>query len=217
MKTESFIKLINEGEYYALYKIPSKDVKLLKGRLNYNEESTKYFDREIIYGVCTNLYECEDGIVAVSGVAYITKDTYALPKDIGIKCKAILCEFPITMEEEMRDDEINRIERWLPNGTKAEEVKFGDQAAFDKAMSDKVSIPEGHRREEPVHPDYYKGDNKDGKSIEVFDIIDQFVSGDFYLGNVLKYVCRAGKKSKETKKRDLEKAAHYIMEAIKRI
>ena len=107
----------------------------------------------------------------------------------------------ISKEKEMRDDEIDRIERWLPNDTKV------DQAAF----------PEGHRREEPVHPDYYKGDNKDGKAIEVFDIIDQFVSGDFYLGNVLKYVCRAGKKSKETKKRDLEKAAHYIMEAIKRI
>lgn len=66
-----------------------------------------------------------------------------------------------------------------------------------------------------IHPDYYKGEIN-GKSIEVFDIIDQFVSGDFYLGNVLKYICRAGKKSKETKKQDLEKAAHYIQEAIKR-
>jgi hypothetical protein len=70
--------------------------------------------------------------------------------------------------------------------------------------------------QEPKHPDYYKGDNEDGKAIEVFDIIDQFVGGDFYLGNVLKYVCRAGKKSKETKKQDLEKALHYIKEAIKR-
>lgn len=70
--------------------------------------------------------------------------------------------------------------------------------------------------QEPEHPDYYKGDNEDGKAIEVFDIIDQFVGGDFYLGNVLKYVCRAGKKSKETKKQDLEKALHYIKEAIKR-
>lgn len=70
--------------------------------------------------------------------------------------------------------------------------------------------------QEPEHPDYYKGDNEDGKAIEVFDIIDQFVDGDFYLGNVLKYVCRAGKKSKETKKQDLEKALHYIKEAIKR-
>lgn len=70
---------------------------------------------------------------------------------------------------------------------------------------------------EPVHPDYYKGNSPDGKSIEVFDIVDQFVGGDFYLGNVLKYVCRAGKKSKGTKKQDLEKALHYIKEAIKRL
>ena len=70
---------------------------------------------------------------------------------------------------------------------------------------------------EPVHPDYYKVNCQDGKSIEVFDIVDQFVGGDFYLGNVLKYVCRAGKKSEETKKRDLEKALHYIKEAIKRL
>lgn len=70
---------------------------------------------------------------------------------------------------------------------------------------------------EPVHPNYYKGNCPDGKSIEVFDIVDQFVGGDFYLGNVLKYVCRAGKKSKETKRQDLEKALHYIKEAIKRL
>lgn len=70
---------------------------------------------------------------------------------------------------------------------------------------------------EPIHPDYYKGNSPDGKSIEVFDVVDQFVGGDFYLGNVLKYVCRAGKKSKETKKQDLEKALHYIKEAIKRL
>lgn len=109
--------------------------------------------------------------------------------------------------ETMRDD----IKRWMPKGTEIEEVKFGDQKAFNKAFSS-----EKNHRDEPVHPDYYKGNNKDGKAIEVFDIIDQFVDDDFYLGNVLKYVCRAGKKSKETKKQDLEKAMHYIMEAIKR-
>lgn len=118
----------------------------------------------------------------------------------------------VSKENDMHRDDIKR---WLPKETEVTEVKFGDQKAFNGAF-----IPEGHRRneepEEPVHPDYYKGENKDGKSIEVFDIIDQFVNGDFYLGNVLKYVCRAGKKSKETKKRDLEKALHYITEAIKR-
>lgn len=61
------------------------------------------------------------------------------------------------------------------------------------------------------HPDYYQSGG-----IEVFDIIDHFVGGDFYLGNALKYICRAGKKSKETKIEDLRKAAHYIEEAIRR-
>lgn len=128
----------------------------------------------------------------------------------------------VSKENNMQKDDIKR---WLPKGTEVTEVKFGDDKAFKEAFWNNPSIPEGHRRDEepeglqvgePVHPDYYKGDNKDGKSIEVFDIIDQFVNGDFYLGNVLKYVCRAGKKSKETKKRDLEKALHYITEAIKR-
>jgi hypothetical protein len=129
----------------------------------------------------------------------------------------------IQKEDKMKDHEEKSnhrddIKRWLPKGTNVEEVKFGDQKGFNEAFlpPKKNSIPEWHRRDEPVHPNYYKGDNKDGKAIEVFDIIDQFVNGDFYLGNVLKYVCRAGKKSKETKKQDLEKALHYIMEAIKR-
>lgn len=112
------------------------------------------------------------------------------------------------------------IKRWLPEGAEVEEVKFGDQNGFNATFK-RDSIPEGHREVESMenskHPDYYRGDNKDGKAIEVFDIIDQFVDGDFYLGNVLKYVCRAGKKSKETKRQDLEKALHYIKEAIKRI
>lgn len=113
-------------------------------------------------------------------------------------------------ENEMRED----IKRWIPKDAELKEVNFGDKKAFNEAFNS--PIPEGHRRDEPKHPNYYKGNNKDGKAIEVFDIIDQFVDGDFYLGNVLKYVCRAGKKSKETKKQDLEKALHYIMEAIKR-
>lgn len=119
----------------------------------------------------------------------------------------------VSKENDVHKDDIKR---WLPKGTEVTEVKFGDDKAFKEAFWNNPPIPEGHRRDEPVHPNYYKGNNKDGKAIEVFDIIDQFVDGDFYLGNVLKYVCRAGKKSKETKKQDLEKALHYITEAIKR-
>lgn len=89
---------------------------------------------------------------------------------------------------------------------------------IEKLMAKKCERESGRTTDtEQVRPNYYKGNSPDGKSIEVFDVIDQFVDGDFYLGNVLKYVCRAGKKSKETKKQDLEKALHYIKEAIKRL
>ena len=118
---------------------------------------------------------------------------------------------------------ISDMSRWLPKGTKVVETKLGDTEGFKKATDDitQARINEMMKvkesESEPKHPEYYKGSNEDGKAIEVFDVIDQFVDGDFYLGNVLKYVCRAGKKSKETKRQDLEKALHYIKEAIKRI
>lgn len=58
------------------------------------------------------------------------------------------------------------------------------------------------------HPTHY---NK-GK-IEVIDFIEdqQF---NFNLGNAIKYICRAGIKSKETKIVDLEKAVWYIQREI---
>jgi len=37
---------------------------------------------------------------------------------------------------------------------------------------------------------------------------------DFNLGNVVKYVSRAGKKDKETKLQDLEKALWYLQRSI---
>ena len=49
--------------------------------------------------------------------------------------------------------------------------------------------------------------------IQVWDfIIDQDL--DFILGNVIKYVCRAGSKDGETRTDDLLKAAAYIRKAI---
>ena len=52
-------------------------------------------------------------------------------------------------------------------------------------------------------PDYYQRGN-----IEVWDFIrDQ--SLNYHLGNVIKYVCRAGYKDNDLK--DLKKAAHYLL------
>ena len=46
-------------------------------------------------------------------------------------------------------------------------------------------------------------------SIEVWDFIrDQELN--YHLGNAVKYICRAGFKSPETKTQDIKKAIHYL-------
>ena len=46
-------------------------------------------------------------------------------------------------------------------------------------------------------------------SIEVWDFIrDQQLN--YHLGNVVKYVCRAGHKDASTKRQDIKKAIHYL-------
>ena len=46
-------------------------------------------------------------------------------------------------------------------------------------------------------------------SIEVWDFIrDQGLN--YHLGNAIKYICRAGYKSSESKEKDLKKAIHYL-------
>ena len=58
-----------------------------------------------------------------------------------------------------------------------------------------------------IRPNYYN------KGIEVFDIIDTF-NLNFYLGNVVKYVCRCQYKNKDKKIEDLIKARTYINKQI---
>jgi hypothetical protein len=58
-------------------------------------------------------------------------------------------------------------------------------------------------------PSYYKRGN-----IEAFDVIDAWEL-DFYEGNVIKYLCRAGHKT-ESKYNDLMKAKEYLEKAIKK-
>ena len=55
-------------------------------------------------------------------------------------------------------------------------------------------------------PEYYQRGN-----IEVWDFIrDQNLN--YHLGNVIKYICRAGYKDNDLK--DLKKAAHYLLNEI---
>ena len=51
-------------------------------------------------------------------------------------------------------------------------------------------------------------------AIEVWDFIrDQQLN--YHLGNAIKYICRAGYKSSETKAQDLKKAIHYLENELK--
>ena len=60
------------------------------------------------------------------------------------------------------------------------------------------------------HPSHYA----DGK-IEVIDFIED-KNLNFNLGNVVKYVARAGKKDKSKEKEDLQKALWYLQREINR-
>lgn len=62
-----------------------------------------------------------------------------------------------------------------------------------------------------VHPAHYNV----GK-IEVIDAINEWQL-DFNLGNVVKYVARAGHKDAGTKIEDLEKAVFYLQDSIARL
>ena len=76
-----------------------------------------------------------------------------------------------------------------------------------KDISDRVvSLDEGPR------PKYYGG--KDNQ-YEVFKVLEAWeLDQDFYLGNVIKYLARAGKKNISTKKEDLQKALVYLQRRI---
>jgi len=62
-----------------------------------------------------------------------------------------------------------------------------------------------------IEPTYYKGDT----GIEAIDYIEAF-NLNFNLGNVIKYVSRAGKKTDDALE-DLEKARWYLNREIERI
>lgn len=61
------------------------------------------------------------------------------------------------------------------------------------------------------HPDHYQG-----RSLEAIDVIEDF-NLNFSLGNVVKYVLRAGKKNPNKKLEDLQKAKFYLEREIQKI
>ena len=63
-----------------------------------------------------------------------------------------------------------------------------------------------------VRPAHYGGA---GNAYEVFNVLEAWnLDKDFYLGNVIKYIVRAGKKDPAKTKEDLEKALVYLRRRI---
>ena len=60
-------------------------------------------------------------------------------------------------------------------------------------------------KEKINHPEHYGGDT----IYEAINIIEAW-DLNFHLGNVIKYISRAGKKNSETEIEDLEKARWYL-------
>lgn len=63
---------------------------------------------------------------------------------------------------------------------------------------------------DPINPDHYQFAN----GSQVIDITENM---NFLKGNVIKYVCRAGRKNPETELEDLLKAQFYLNREIVRV
>jgi len=66
------------------------------------------------------------------------------------------------------------------------------------------------KKEMVNHPQHYGGDTNPYEAIKVIENWGL----DFCLGNTVKYISRAGKKSKDTEIQDLEKALWYLQRKI---
>lgn len=75
--------------------------------------------------------------------------------------------------------------------------------AYECKLGDKIKILD------PIKPSYYN-DTK----ITPFDVIDDW-DLNFYLGNAIKYIKRAGKKDGNSRLQDLKKVREYINHEIK--
>ena len=74
-----------------------------------------------------------------------------------------------------------------------------------------ITREQPEKTDNPIQPSYYGS-----KGVQPIDIIeDQNLT--FNSGNVVKYVVRAGKKSKETEIQDLQKAKFYLDREISRL
>ena len=99
------------------------------------------------------------------------------------------------------DDEGIDYLKTIQQNMREQEIKIVKKMAITKALKEK---------QHGQTPKHYQG------TIQPIDLINA-QNLNFNLGNVVKYVCRAGKKKGENVLSDLEKAKNYINYEIERI
>jgi hypothetical protein len=89
-------------------------------------------------------------------------------------------------------------------------IKDYDKVKKDYAKLAELNIPILDNKNK-FRPEYYGGKTN---TYEVFNVLEAWeLDKDFYLGNVVKYLSRAGKKT-INKKEDLQKALVYLQRRI---
>jgi hypothetical protein len=102
------------------------------------------------------------------------------------------------------------------NVSATEEPKWVDPQDYSKKILDNIPLwnPTITPTTQPdaLRPKHYGGE---GNKFEVFTVLEAWgLDKDFYLGNVIKYVARAGKKDPTKEKEDLQKALVYLQRRI---
>lgn len=69
------------------------------------------------------------------------------------------------------------------------------------------------KKENVSHPQHYGGENNPYEAIKVIEAWEL----DFCLGNVIKYLSRAGKKDPKKEIEDLEKALWYLQRKVEHL
>lgn len=102
------------------------------------------------------------------------------------------------------------------NVSATQEPKWIDPQEYSKNILD--NMPKWTTNTSPteqpsaLRPEHYGGADS---TYEVFNVLEAWkLDKDFYLGNVIKYVARAGKKDSLKTKEDLQKALVYLQRRI---
>ena len=140
------------------------------------------------------------------GVPYISH----IDKHIGVRLFSVDQESVITQALPIMYDWVCKNQPLLSSLIARLELVMRYNKIMYKIHVRKIGEIMSENKEMVNHPSHYGGEDNPYEAIKVIEAWDL----DFCLGNVVKYISRAGKKNKECLLEDLEKAAWYLNREI---